>query len=169
MIKSDIALLSNTHEELRLRGMVIVGTPVGSFDFCQWFVKKNLSTMMQESQTLKDLHPQCAVKLLKECVCAAPGYLSQVCHPNLTKEFLLEFDDNVWKLCLQFIGGVGDEQLKCCHEGLSRARGEHFSLLVFMEWGCGLGKELQALLGFRQSLLVLIYLILRLPVATLGN
>ena len=74
--------------------------------------------MMQESQTLNDLHPQCAVKLLKECVCAAPGYLSQVCHPNLTKEFLLEFDDNVW----QFIGGVGDEQLKCCHEGLSRAR-----------------------------------------------
>src|ERR1043165_7632026 len=68
VIKSDIALLSNTHEELRLRGMVIVGTPVGSFDFCQWFVKKNLSTMMQESQTLKDLHPQCAVKLLKECV-----------------------------------------------------------------------------------------------------
>jgi len=102
--------------------MVVVGTPVGSTDFCQWYVKKNLMTMLHESKTLKDLHPQCAVKLLKECVCAAPAYIAQTCHPNLTKEFLLDFDNNIWGLFLQIIGGVNGEQLKCCPEGLSRSR-----------------------------------------------
>jgi hypothetical protein len=121
VIPSGILMRSNTLDDVSFRGMEIVGTPVGSIDFCKWYVKRNLATMVRESKTLSNLHPQCAVKLLRECVCAAPGYIAQVCHPNLTKELFVDFDDNVWELFLQIIGVNGD-QLKCCNEGLSRAR-----------------------------------------------
>jgi hypothetical protein len=72
------------------------------------------------------LHPQCATKLLKECVCAAPAYLAQVCHPNFTKEFFEVFDEKVWQIFLEVLGGVSGPQLHCCEEGLARARTRAF-------------------------------------------
>ena len=72
------------------------------------------------------LHPQCATKLLKDCVCAAPAYLAQVCHPSITKEHLLHFDDRVWELWLQILGGVGGDSPALCNLRLERSRMKAF-------------------------------------------
>ena len=102
-----LVLRSNTFADPSLQGMEIVGAPVGSVDFCSGFVAKTLKDMLSASQSLLQLHPQCATKLLKDCVCAAPAYLAQVCHPSITKEHLLRFDDNIWNLWLNILGGLG--------------------------------------------------------------
>ena len=72
------------------------------------------------------MHPQCATKLLKDCVCAAPAYLAQACHPSITKEHLLHFDDCVWELWLKILGGVGGESPGCCSQSLDRSRMKAF-------------------------------------------
>ena len=112
---------------MKLQGMEIVGSPVGSLDFCRGFVERTLEIMLRESKSLVDLHPQCATKILKECVCAAPCYLAQVCHPNLTKEYLVDFDERVWDILTEVVGGIGGgDQLNCCAEGISRAKTRAF-------------------------------------------
>ena len=127
MVKSDrvcfpsgILLRSNTFADPALRGMEIVGTPVGSLDFCSRFVEKTIDKMLLDSESLMQLHPQCATKLLRECVCAAPGYIAQVCHPSVTREHLLRFDDSVWALLLRILGN--DSGVACCEAVLGRAR-----------------------------------------------
>ena len=79
--------------------MEIVGAPVGAPEFCSAFVEKTLKRMLRESETL--------VKLLRNYskIVYAPSYLAQVCHPSITKEHLLHFDDRVWELWLQILGG----------------------------------------------------------------
>jgi hypothetical protein len=104
LLPPGVVVRSNTFADLAFRGMEVVGTAVGSSDFCQAFVSKTLSRMLTESKSLLQLHPQCATKLLKDCVCAAPAYLAQVCHPDITKEQLSKFDDRVWKLWVQVLG-----------------------------------------------------------------
>jgi len=116
------SLRSNAFEATNFQGVEVVGAPVGSPDFCRLFVKKTLEAMMKESSTLTQLHPQCATRLLKECVCAAPAFLAQVCHPHHTKEGLLDFDNEVFKLFIDLLGGVGGDELECCDLGLTRAR-----------------------------------------------
>ena len=106
--------------------MEIVGAPVGAPEFCTAFVEKTLKRMLRESETLVKLHPECATKILKDCVCAAPAYLAQVCHPSITKEHLLHFDDRVWDLWLQILGGVGGDSPGLCSLGLERSRMKAF-------------------------------------------
>jgi hypothetical protein len=106
--------------------MEIVGAPVGSFDFCTTFVESTLATMLHQSESLLQLHPQAATKLLRGCVCAAPGYLSQVCHPNFTKGPLHNFDDSVWNLWLRVLGETGGNELSCCTSVYERARRKAF-------------------------------------------
>ena len=82
--------------------------------------------MLRESESLIQLHPQCATKLIRDCVCAAPSYISQVCHPSVTKEHLLHFDDCVWELWLKVLGGVGNGAPKSCNRSLNRSRMKTF-------------------------------------------
>ncbi len=82
--------------------------------------------MLRESETLASLHPQCATKLLKDCVCAAPAYLAQVCHPSITKEHLTYFDDRVWELWLQILGGIGEGSPYLCKLSVDRSRMKAF-------------------------------------------
>ena len=96
LLPPSIGLRSNTFESVKLRGLEIVGAPVGAPDFCSTFVNAALDKMLQHSASLLKLHPQSATKLLRDCVCAAPAYLAQVCHPNFTKGPLIKFDDSVW-------------------------------------------------------------------------
>jgi len=57
-------------------------------------------------------------------VAPAPGYLSQVCHGDLTYPEFIKFDNELWKLWRTILGGVGGtEQLKLCNLGHTRARG----------------------------------------------
>ena len=126
LLPPGIAVLSNTSEDPKLRGMEIVGAPVGAPEFCTAFAEKTLKRMLRESETLVKLHPQCATKILKDCVCAAPAYLAQVCHPSITKEHLLHFDDRVWDLWLQILGGVGGDSPGLCSLGLERSRMKAF-------------------------------------------
>ena len=119
---AGLQLKSNTFADPRLRGMEVVGTPVGSTDFCTSFVRTTLDEMLTNADLLIDLHPQCATKILRDCVCPAPAYLSQVCHPNITRELLTKFDDRVWDLWLRILGGVSGEELQCCHQVLTRSR-----------------------------------------------
>jgi hypothetical protein len=106
--------------------MEIVGAPVGAADFCSAFVKTTLDKMLQHSESLLKLHPQSASKLLRDCVCAAPAYLAQVCHPNFTKEALTNFDDSVWSLWLRIVGGTGGDELAACPLALEQARRKAF-------------------------------------------
>src|SRR4028118_1654826 len=101
--------------------MQIVGAPVGPHEFCSAYVEKELKRMLRESESLIQLHPQCATKILRDCLCAAPGYLSQVCHPSITKEHLQNFDDCVWNLWLQTLGGVGDGSPSSCRSSMDRS------------------------------------------------
>src|SRR5688572_23646403 len=71
------------------------------------------------SEALAQLHPQCATKLLKDCVCTAPAYLAQVCHPSITKA-----------LWLQILGGVGGDSPGACTLSIERSR------MSSLEW-CG--------------------------------
>jgi hypothetical protein len=117
-----LAVRSNTFEDPGLRGMQVVGTPVGSADFCSTFVQTTLNDMLVDAESLLELHPQCATKILRDCVCPAPAYLAQVCHPSVTREHLANFDDSVWKLWLRILGGTHGEELGCCQDVLSRSR-----------------------------------------------
>ena len=67
-----ISVRSNLFSNPALRGMEIVGAPIGSPEFCSAFVKKTLDKMLLQSELLLSLHPQCAIKLLRDCVCTAP-------------------------------------------------------------------------------------------------
>ena len=104
--------------------MEIVGCPVGSERFCQDLVKNTLETMLSHSDDLAQLHPQAASKLLLKCLAPAPGFLSQICHPSVTKKPLEEFDCEIWDLWIKIIGGIGHgaEQLKMCNAGKDRAK-----------------------------------------------
>ena len=113
--------LSNTFEDPKLRGMEIVGAPVGPPEYCSAYVEKELKRMLSETESLVQLHPQCATKILRDCLCAAPGYLSQVCHPSITKEHLLNFDDCVWALWLKILGGVSDDSPESCKLSMDRS------------------------------------------------
>jgi hypothetical protein len=125
LLPTGLGLRSNTFEDSKLRGIEIVGAPVGSFDFCT-SLESTLATMLHQSESLLQLHPQAATKLLRDCVCAAPGYLSQVCHPNFTKGPLHNFDDSVWNLWLRILGETGGNELSCCTSVYERARGKAF-------------------------------------------
>ena len=117
-----LTVRSNTFSDPALRGMEVVGAPVGSADFCSSFVRNTLNEMLSNAESLINLHPQCATKILRDCVCPAPAYLAQVCHPSLTREHLSDFDDRVWNLWLRILGGVQGEELRCCPDVLARSR-----------------------------------------------
>jgi hypothetical protein len=102
--------------------MEIVGSPVGSADFCSSFVAKTINKMIDQSQSLLQLHPQCATKLIRECVCPAPAYLAQVCHPRLTRDHLLRFDNAVWDMWRRILGADAGDDLTSCETALTRAR-----------------------------------------------
>ena len=117
-IRSDV--LPNVHQQ----GMEVVGCPIGSPAFCKSFVRKTVKSMLANSHELTQLHPQAATKLILKCVSAAPAYLSQVCHPLMTKESFTMFDREMWKLWTTIFGGVGldGEQLQMCDVGIERSR-----------------------------------------------
>ena len=122
-LPEGLVVRSNTLLNVEQQGIEVVGCPVGSIDFRQTFVQRNLGDVLRSRDDLKQLHPQCATRLLLQCVSACPAYIAQVVHPSATKEALTTFDDNMWSFLLEFLGGIGgDNQLKCCPEGLSRAR-----------------------------------------------
>lgn len=80
--------------------------------------------MLSHSGDLMKLHPQSATKILLNCVSPAPAYLSQVCHPDLTKDHLENFDKQLWHIWMRILGGTGTEadQLSFCAEGQKRAQ-----------------------------------------------
>jgi hypothetical protein len=102
--------------------MEIVGSPVGSLLYCKSLVKETLHDMLKKSKDLALLHPQSATKLLANCIAPAPSYISQVCHPNITKELFNEFDDKIWHTWTCILGGIGGDQLELCPTGLDRSR-----------------------------------------------
>jgi len=109
-------------EDVQKQGMEIVGCPIGSDRFCKNFIKKTLKTMLAHNNDLKQIHPQAASKLLLNCVASAPGYLAQVCNPALIKDYLINFDDDLWKLWTLVLGGVGPAQEQLAEEGRIRSR-----------------------------------------------
>lgn len=115
---------SDVLTDLTRQGTEIVGAPVGSDKFCKQFVKKTLKGMMSHNKDLAQVHPQAASKLILKCVSPAPGYLTQVCHPSMTKLYLKDFDKELWKLWMCILGGIGSgmEQLKMCETGEMRSR-----------------------------------------------
>src|SRR4051812_19750427 len=76
---------SDTCVEVPLQGMEVVGCPVGSKAFQDAFVEKTLVDATGSREDLVRLHPQCAVRLLTQCVAAVPSYVSQVVHSDSTR------------------------------------------------------------------------------------
>jgi hypothetical protein len=126
VLPPGLIIRSNTLLDSSVRGLEVVGTPIGSPDFCKSFVSRTLNAMLRASEELVMVHPQSAVKILKDCVCAAPSYLAQVCHPDFTKEDFILFDDRVWNLLLKILTGLDGTELKCCDTVLARARAKAF-------------------------------------------
>ena len=90
--RPDVGVLPNldirtdTCVDVEMQGMEIVGCLVGLDDFCKRYVRSTLKSMLDHSSSLLSIHPQAAVKTLLHCLSPAPAYLSQVCHPNWTKD-----------------------------------------------------------------------------------
>ena len=118
--------------------MEVVGCPIGSEAFCKNFVRKSLKEMLKHSMHISSIHPQAAIKLLLNCLSPAPAYLSQVCHPNITKDPLQAFDKELWKLWTTILGGLGPEaeQLSMCKTG--EARAQNWARLPTRTGGAGL-------------------------------
>ena len=105
----ELTVRSNTFADSILRGMEVVGSPVGSTDFCSTFVETTLSKMLDDAESLLALHPQCATKILRDCLCPAPAYIAQVCHPSVTREHLSKFDDYFGFCWVRILGGTHGE------------------------------------------------------------
>ena len=122
-LPADLRLFSDVDSLVSHQGMEVVGVPVGSTAFCSNIVQKTLKAMLVNSELLVELHPQCATKLLKDCVCAAPAYVAQVCHPSITMEHLRNFDNSIWNLWLRILGSSDEsDDLAHCSVALQRAR-----------------------------------------------
>ena len=102
-------------------GIEVVGTPIGSQAFCKYTVSNKIKSMLDRGNIVH-LHPQAATKLLFSCVAAEPGYLSQVCHPSVTKRPLHVFDREVWKMLMTILAQYSEkeENLKWCEVGKTR-------------------------------------------------
>ena len=122
LLSAGVAVRSNMLPDPALHGLEVVGAPVGSVEFCVSFLRTTLDDMVAHAEALADLHPQCATKLLRDCVCPAPAYIVQVCHPNLTRELLSHFDERTGMLWLRILGDVPGFELKSCPDVLSRSR-----------------------------------------------
>ena len=109
-----VQVRSNTLEDVYSQGIEVVGCPIGSLAFQSTFVERTLAGFLDSREDLKQLHPQCALRLLLQCVSACPAYISQVVQPQATLEYLKSFDDGLWSFFLELLGGVGGDQLECC-------------------------------------------------------
>jgi hypothetical protein len=65
LLPAELVIRSNTFADPKLRGLEIVGTAVGSPDYCEAFVSKTLNRMLVESESLLQLPPQCATQGLR--------------------------------------------------------------------------------------------------------
>ena len=137
-LPARLKIRSDDHLLVDRQGIEVVGSPVGSRAYCQQYVRSSLKQMLQHSNNLEHIHPQAAAKILLTCLAQAPVYLSQVCHPSVTRKEFGKFDIEVWKLWTAILGGVGDEaeQLKLCKAGESRAN--RWTSLPSREGGVGL-------------------------------
>ena len=134
----ELDIRTDVCEDFEKQGMEIVGCPVGSEDFCKWYVRKTLKAILEHNTDLVNIHPQAAAKLLLNCLSPAPAFLSQVCHPNFTKDALQAFDKDLWELWTTILGGLGSKtgQLAMCKAGEVRA--QKWSRLPTRMGGAGL-------------------------------
>ena len=138
LLPPHLNVKSDALADVQCQGIEVVGSPVGSKLFCESFVNKSLKSMLEQNDNILSIHPQAASKLLFTCIAQAPGYLSQVCHPTITKKAFTAFDKQLWKLWTTLLGGIGPEsdQLAMCKSGESRA--QHWAALPTRHGGAGL-------------------------------
>lgn len=127
---AGLAIRSVVHTDVSLQGIEVVGAPIGSQAFQKAFVRSSLEGALRCQEDVKQLHPQCAARLLTQCVSACPAYLAQVCHPVVSQESMALFDERLLDLFVSVLGGVcgGSEgcddssQLKVCEDGFAWCR-----------------------------------------------
>ena len=120
-----IKIYSDKAPSLAEQGIEVVGVPVGSQAYCSRTINKKIDEMLSNCESLTQLHPQSATKLLRESVCAAPAYIAQTCPPSLTSSVLRRFDDRVWNIWLKILG-CDTGELKCCDSVMQAARKRAF-------------------------------------------
>ena len=120
-----IKIYSDKAPSLAEQGIEVVGVPVGSSAYCSRSINKKIDEMLSNCESLTQLHPQSATKLLRESVCAAPAYIAQTCPPSLTAAVLRRFDDRVWNIWLKILG-CDTGELKCCDSVMQAARKRAF-------------------------------------------
>ena len=87
LLPPGLLVLSNTFEDPKLRGMEIVGAPVGPPEFCSAYEEKELKRMLRESESLIQLHPQCATKILRDCLRSSWIFVTSVSSFNYERTF----------------------------------------------------------------------------------
>lgn len=120
-----LRVVCDTDAAVDRQGIEVVGIPLGSTRFCTAFVNETLDSMVRNCESLTQLHPQCATKLLRESVCTAPSYIAQVCPPSVTGAALKDFDDRIWNVWLRILG-CDEGELRCCDSAMNLARTRAF-------------------------------------------
>ena len=63
---------------LELEGVKALGNPVGKVDYRRQYCEKKLAEMCEPLKAIHYIHPQSAMIIMKESICARPSYLARV-------------------------------------------------------------------------------------------
>jgi len=117
-VPSNLAVVSDMDPDFTRQGIVIAGAPIGSADFQRHFAAEKFASYMKVFSSLPDLNAQIASNLLRNSICLAPAYLTQLCPPSITNDFCEAFDAKAFETLIRCIGGT---ELSMCAEGIQRA------------------------------------------------
>jgi len=127
------------------RGMVCLGSPIGTEEFRYEYVRDTLGDMKPNDKTLGLLPIRPGLLLLTHCYNARPEYLKRTVDPHITHELLRDFDGRVDECLLNM---VGEDPLT--RERVGRLRG--------VKGGLGLGIRrhfgLTAEIGAQKSMVI---------------
>ena len=80
---------------LELEGVKALGNPVGKAEYRLHYCDKKLGEMCEPLKAIHYIHPQSAMVILKESICAKPSYLARVMDYGAWEEQLRWFDTKV--------------------------------------------------------------------------
>ncbi len=107
--------------EVSARGMKVVGAPIGNDDFCAEFVGQRVDAALAKIRalTVRGLHPQVGMLLMRMCCLPQLNYLTQVVPPSLTARHFTRFDEGVAAFVLELLTPRGRVRLACSDERMS--------------------------------------------------
>jgi hypothetical protein len=78
--------------EVSARGTKVARAPIGDADFCAKFIGQRVDTVLAKIRTLRGMHPQIDMLLLRMCYLPQLNYLAQVVPPSITAQHFARLD-----------------------------------------------------------------------------